>query len=191
MQNKTHIKYLKKLIGGYFPIHSVIVFSERCVLKDVQIKSNHIHVVNRYNIASVVSEICSRIPNEPLNENAINELYHKLYPYTQLSETEKQQHVDSIKERFTPADALSASTIPNLTDCPGNKKTEALVIPTDTTKTIKKESANASSDLKCPACGGKLLLRVAKKGQYAGNQFYGCSNYPKCKYLQNINTITV
>lgn len=35
------------------------------------------------------------------------------------------------------------------------------------------------------------FLRVAKKGQYTGNQFYGCSNYPKCKYLQNINTITV
>ena len=30
---------------------------------------------------------------------------------------------------------------------------------------------------KCPKCGGKLVLR---SGQYG--EFYGCSNYPKCKY---------
>ena len=29
----------------------------------------------------------------------------------------------------------------------------------------------------CPQCGGKLLERTGKFGV-----FYGCSNYPKCKY---------
>lgn len=29
----------------------------------------------------------------------------------------------------------------------------------------------------CPCCGGKLVLR---SGQYG--QFYGCSNYPRCRY---------
>ena len=43
-----------------------------------------------------------------------------------------------------------------------------------------------SQDRKCPQCGGELVLRVAKKGDFAGNKFYGCSNYPKCKYVQNI-----
>lgn len=38
----------------------------------------------------------------------------------------------------------------------------------------------------CPRCGGELVLRTAKSGAYAGNQFYGCSNYPKCKYIRNI-----
>lgn len=36
----------------------------------------------------------------------------------------------------------------------------------------------------CPVCGGQLVLRTAKKGPNAGNQFYGCSNYPKCKYTR-------
>lgn len=40
--------------------------------------------------------------------------------------------------------------------------------------------------LKCPRCGGMLVLRTAKKGANAGNSFYGCSNYPKCRYVQNI-----
>lgn len=38
----------------------------------------------------------------------------------------------------------------------------------------------------CPKCGGSLVLRTAKTGPYAGNEFYGCSNYPKCKYIQNL-----
>lgn len=31
----------------------------------------------------------------------------------------------------------------------------------------------------CPQCGGKLLLRTGKYGN-----FYGCSNYPRCRYTR-------
>lgn len=48
--------------------------------------------------------------------------------------------------------------------------------------TIVEESENT---LVCPKCGGALVLRVAKRGANAGNSFYGCSNYPKCRYVQN------
>ena len=40
--------------------------------------------------------------------------------------------------------------------------------------------------LVCPNCGGDLVLRTAKKGANIGSQFYGCSNYPNCKYTRNI-----
>lgn len=39
---------------------------------------------------------------------------------------------------------------------------------------------------RCPRCGGNLALRTAHKGEHAGHQFWGCSNYPKCTYLENI-----
>ena len=38
----------------------------------------------------------------------------------------------------------------------------------------------AISGGRCPRCGGYLVLR---KGQYG--EFYGCSNYPRCKYILN------
>ena len=38
----------------------------------------------------------------------------------------------------------------------------------------------------CPKCGNKLVLRTAKKGNYQGNQFWGCSRYPKCRYMENL-----
>jgi len=33
------------------------------------------------------------------------------------------------------------------------------------------------TDQKCPECGGALLIRKSR----AGDEFYGCENYPKCK----------
>jgi len=39
------------------------------------------------------------------------------------------------------------------------------------------------SEYLCPKCGGGLCARVAKNGRYAGQSFFGCSNYPDCKFL--------
>ncbi|MHB9003906.1 MAG: DUF2726 domain-containing protein [Coriobacteriia bacterium] len=33
----------------------------------------------------------------------------------------------------------------------------------------------------CPKCGVPMVLRTASKGEQAGRQFYGCTNYPKCR----------
>ena len=33
----------------------------------------------------------------------------------------------------------------------------------------------------CPKCGVKMVLRVSKKGENFGREFYGCPNYPNCR----------
>jgi hypothetical protein len=33
----------------------------------------------------------------------------------------------------------------------------------------------------CPKCGIPMVLRTASKGSQAGQQFFGCRNYPKCR----------
>jgi len=33
----------------------------------------------------------------------------------------------------------------------------------------------------CPKCGNTMILRTVKKGVNAGNQFWGCSQFPKCR----------
>ena len=40
--------------------------------------------------------------------------------------------------------------------------------------------------MKCPNCGSELVLRTVKKGDNAGKQFYGCSAFPKCRYVRDV-----
>lgn len=39
----------------------------------------------------------------------------------------------------------------------------------------------------CPDCSSDMILRTAKRGSNAGNQFWGCSNFPRCKGIVNID----
>lgn len=41
-----------------------------------------------------------------------------------------------------------------------------------------------SQDNACPKCGKAMVLREAKRGANAGNKFWGCSTYPKCKGIR-------
>lgn len=39
---------------------------------------------------------------------------------------------------------------------------------------------------RCPKCGGGMVLRTAKRGVNAGNEFWGCKRYPKCRGVVNL-----
>ena len=52
---------------------------------------------------------------------------------------------------------------------------------TQSVKENIREQEKALKEGKCPRCGGELRLRNGKFGA-----FYGCSNYPKCKYTHNV-----
>lgn len=49
-----------------------------------------------------------------------------------------------------------------------------------TCKYIKKENKQIEKEIicKCPKCEGNIIVRKTKKGK----EFYGCDNFPKCKY---------
>jgi predicted RNA-binding Zn-ribbon protein involved in translation (DUF1610 family) len=36
---------------------------------------------------------------------------------------------------------------------------------------------------RCPKCGSKMILRTAKSGANSGGQFWGCSNFPRCRSI--------
>mgnify|MGYP002619937624 CR=1 FL=1 len=38
----------------------------------------------------------------------------------------------------------------------------------------------------CPLCTSPMIQRTAKKGPNAGNAFWGCTQYPKCKGTRNM-----
>lgn len=208
MQNHSHIKHLKSIIDEQVPMWSIIVFSDRCTLKSIKITSNDINVINRHNVAFVVSTICNKISANLLSDRDISDLYNKLYPYTQVDASLKSQHVSCINNNFhhVPIQQTATHIVPvsNIGE-PITEQSQTSVNLTVNTDTIKPQveitdvelietSESKPFDpefkkqhiLKCPKCNGKLVLRTATRGTYAGNQFYGCSNYPKCKYIKNI-----
>lgn len=41
----------------------------------------------------------------------------------------------------------------------------------------------------CPKCGEEMVLRTARRGANAGNQFWGCSAFPKCRTTRPLNLL--
>lgn len=48
-------------------------------------------------------------------------------------------------------------------------------------KSVVNNSRETQSIPECPQCGGAMVKRTAKKGSNAGESFWGCTGYPKCK----------
>ena len=46
--------------------------------------------------------------------------------------------------------------------------------------------AKFSNTTTCPKCGSPLVLRTAKSGPRAGHQFYGCSAFPRCRHIVDV-----
>lgn len=197
MQNRSHIKHLKVFVGEKIPVRSIIVFSNRCTLKKIEIESNDISVINCSHVALTVHTICNQMPNELLSESDILEIYNKLYPYTQIDDFAKAEHVANIHNNLInqtiPQKILSVPVSDEEPDktlataCTQIENEPEVSIDTDMVE--NEVEINDKDVVKCPKCDGKLVLRTATRGVYMGNQFYGCSNYPKCKYIQNIDKV--
>lgn len=153
MQNKSHVNHLGTFVNGSSPIYSVVVFSDKCTLKDVQINSLDAGLVYLSQLEQFILSFFNQSNEVVLDEKHIMSIYDQLYPCSQVSEEQKIQHIQNFQR--------SNSVYHN-------------------------KSSNNTQAMRCPKCGGTLVLRTSKKGATSGNQFYGCSNYPKCKYIQNI-----
>ena len=40
--------------------------------------------------------------------------------------------------------------------------------------------------MNCPKCKNPMILRIARRGKNVGKEFWGCSTYPVCKEVVNI-----
>ena len=91
MQNSTHIKWLMNILPEVDKsiFHSIIVFSERCELKKINLTTNdHIVLKRSYLMRTFVD----KTGKEVLPDNAMESIYQKLYPFTQATESVKAAH---------------------------------------------------------------------------------------------------
>ncbi len=169
-QNAGHISALKATLGSRFDntYKSIIVFSERCELKNVTVQTPDVYVIKRNNIRKIVQSI-SRTP--VLTEDDISDIYSVLSAHTKVDEELKQKHIEDIKN-----------------DIERTKQASFVV-----KKEIEKESVReeirqlSDGDSKiCPKCGAPMVLRIAQKGGNKGAEFWGCSKFPKCRAIEQV-----
>ena len=158
-QNQLHIKWLRQYLQDEtVPIHSIVVFSERCTLKKVDAFGSDAVVIKRDHLYRTVAGMDAKMPLA-LDENKIKLLYERLYLCTQVDDQVKKNHITNIENRIHEK------------ECSG--------------KTAGSGTASADfggeEQVPCPRCGAPMVLRTVKKGNNAGKRFYGCSTYPKCR----------
>jgi len=48
-----------------------------------------------------------------------------------------------------------------------------------------RDGHTTSEKPRCPVCGADMVLRTTRRGANAGQQFWGCSSFPRCKGTRN------
>lgn len=170
-QNRGHINYLNTYIDENLPVYSIIAFSDRCKLKSIKVTSPDIKVINRSAILAIVNGFCN-LSSPQLSNEKIDEIYSKLYPLTQVNDTVKQQHVNNINSKKT-------KTVPPVNNTSKTNYRQA-------TQPQNKQAQDTQQGNVCPRCAAPLVVRKTKKGENAGKEFWGCSNFPKCRYKKDI-----
>ncbi len=169
-QNRTHVKWMRKTVGGGIPLFSIIVFSERCELKKIGVESENVWVIKRGRFSRTIRTIWDSVP-DAISDERVQSMYETLGNLTNVDKATKQAHVESIDNRFRKQKTSDTNILPS---------------EKDVEEPIEWRAQQDNESVKiCPRCGSELVLRTAKKGTNAGNQFYGCSRFPKCRFIQN------
>lgn len=98
-QNRTHVRAIQNVLSDIPEelFASIIVFSNRCTLKSIDVTSLDIHIVNRKNL-SIIQKI-----NQTQVDNRLNvfTIYGKLMKYTNVSDQVKQEHINKIQQKYS------------------------------------------------------------------------------------------
>ena len=185
LQNRTHLKWLRNFVGEEIPLFSIIVFSERCELKKIMLYSDDVKVIKRDATNVTIREIWDKNP-DVISEEKIDELYDHLKELTNVDAAVKEAHIQNIERKYKGVSELATPSVTPIENVPVPELMcgDDLVSAPETLPPHERQNI-AETEQICPQCGSKLVLRTAKKGGNAGNQFYGCSAFPRCRYTRN------
>lgn len=99
LQNKKHIQYLEKRIGEGIPLFSVVVFSDKCTFKNMNVQNTDTKVIHNIELYSLMSEFFNNKP-DVLTASQVDEIYNVLYPFSQVDKEVKEKHIQKINENI-------------------------------------------------------------------------------------------
>ena len=101
IQNDYHIRCLKNILGKYnIPIHSIIVFSDKCTFRNITYDSNCASIIHRKELRHHLSSIIASY-EDALDQDEIDFVYNMLRSSSLNGKGVKAQHIRAIKERHS------------------------------------------------------------------------------------------
>ena len=186
LQNRGHLKWLRRTLGEDVPLYSLVVFSERCELKKVTLTSEDVVVVKREDLGGAVRRIWDAA--EGAGPVDVGEAFRRLEPFAHADAQTKAEHVEEaqaaarragrragLEKEMAMGAAATATSAPAPALAGATAEADAAG-----------EHGSARDSHVCPRCGKPLVVRTARRGPNAGNRFYGCSGFPGCHYTQAI-----
>lgn len=98
-QNVSHIQKLWSYMTVNLPAFPIVVFSERCELKEINLTSPNVRVIKRDQLYATIKDIWLHAP-DVLMQMQIDAVASKLEPLTNVDEKTKKAHIDRIKAKY-------------------------------------------------------------------------------------------
>ena len=157
IQNKVHLKWLK----NYLADNEGLAYYSYIIFSDrCTLKDIRLTSGEHFviNRYNILPAVQANAAKvgKTLSPEQIDELYNKLYPLTQVNEAIKIAHIEDVKQKQQSSNVSAVNVSPDITG------------------------------KICPSCGSVLVLRTVSKGARQGQQFWGCSKYPHCRYTENV-----
>lgn len=179
-------------------IYSPITQNERhlTVLKELR-KSSKNNIITKYLFEKNFDEAYKSLVVLANSKTYLNDRYAKKEVKSQviradqiintIKDMEEDTKLSSMNEKEMRefAEFFLSSSKPNKSDY-AKKYDELVKLDLEQQLNTANSTTSKTTDSLCPKCGKKLVIRTATKGDNAGNQFWGCTGFPYCRYIHNI-----
>lgn len=184
--------------GIYSPItqnerHMLVYKNCRAAEKNLVMRLGFEHWFNDYHKSLVVLANPKTVVNDKFAPKDVkskviraDQLIKTLKELKSDNKTSKQTNIELGNKILSLNHEESKDYIEIFKELKDAAEKEEATIKVDVPSPDNKPQFDTTEEKICPRCGNKLVLRTAKRGTNQGNQFWGCSSYPKCKYIENI-----
>ncbi len=178
--------FYRKINGKSEKIYSPITQCDRHVelIKKLRYsaKDNFVSkmLFEKYGVNNYCSLVVMANPTCKINKTyAPKDIKHKIISVDQLVRHIKKNH--NVQEEMSEKQMLTLGDF--FLNAHKQNPQNYMTKYRDLNEIQKEENNTEEEKYICEKCGSTMVLRVAKKGNNAGNEFYGCSSYPKCKNI--------
>ena len=206
VQNRKHKLVMERLWNNRFNIMTQPLFEKPIEIKPLLVITNSekfLHLENaRMEIKDQVTHIeqleehikrlDEKVNNRPMKKEKMEDIANF---YKSCNQEERPDYTKKYSVNLNEKKENRGNIV--YLDVPYEKKEEAKALGAKWDKKVRKWyiTQNMREQKKgetmypkrfCPKCKAELVIKIAKKGKNQGTKFYGCSNYPDCKYSENI-----